>query len=235
MQTAKGGLCLTKRAQTISIVLVLVILLSSTLFLWKSGFFSALSSYESMKVYIERSAPYGQLFFFFIQLLSVILAPIPSNITALAGAVLFGLWQSFLLTCAAVISGSFLMFSLARILGRPFTDRLVSKKISEKYLNIIRSKQDIILFLIFLFPFFPDDVICILAGLTNIRPLRFLIIILISRPWGLWVASAVGSTSISIPLWGMILLGFAGVVVFISALKFGNQIEDFLLTKIKRK
>lgn len=188
-----------------------------------------------MKAYIERSAPYGQFFFFFIQLMSVILAPIPSNVTALVGAVLFGLWQSFFLTFSAVILGSFLMFSLARLLGRPFVDQFVSRKLSEKYLGIIRSKQDIFLLLVFLFPFFPDDMICILAGLTTIRPLRFLIIALIARPWGLWVASAVGSATISIPLWGMILLGIVGAAIFIVTLKYGDRIEEHLLMKFKHK
>lgn len=188
-----------------------------------------------MESYIDRSAPYGQLFFFFIQLLSVILAPIPSNVTALAGAVLFGLWQSFFLTYGAVILGSFIMFCLARVLGRPFTDQFVSKKVSEKYLETIRSKQDVFLLLVFLFPFFPDDIICILAGLTTIPPLRFLIIALIARPWGLLVASAVGSATISIPLWGMILLGIGGVAIFILALKYGDRFEERLLKKLKRK
>ena len=226
---------MTKRIQKISALLVLLLLCASALFLWKSGFFSALSSFESMKNYIDRSAPYGQFFFFFIQLLSVILAPIPSNVTALAGAVLFGLWQSFFLTYGAVILGSFLMFYLAHVLGRPFTDQFISKKVSEKYLDIIRSKQDVFLLLVFLFPFFPDDIICVLAGLTSIRPLRFLIIALIARPWGLLVASAVGSATISIPLWGMILLGIAGITLFVLALKYGDRCENFILRKIKRK
>ena len=226
---------MTKRIQIISALLVLILLCGSALFLWKSGFFSALSSFEAMERYIDNAAPYGQFFFFFIQLLSVILAPIPSNVTALAGAVLFGLWQSFFLTYGAVILGSFIMFCLARVLGRPFTDQFVSKKVSEKYIDVIRSKQDVFLLLVFLFPFFPDDIICILAGLTTIRPLRFLIIALIARPWGLLVASAVGSATISIPLWGMILLGIGGIAVFILALKYGDRFEEHLLTKIKRK
>ncbi len=62
--------------------------------------------------------PYSHLCFFLIQFLSVILAPIPSNISALAGGVLFGTWVSFLLTFSAVTAGSLLVFSLARGLGR---------------------------------------------------------------------------------------------------------------------
>lgn len=226
---------MTKRLQWFSAVLAVLLLCGGGLFLWKSGFFSALSSYSSMEDYINRFAPYGQVFFFLIQLLSVILAPIPSNVTALAGAVLFGMWQSFLLTFGAILLGSFLLFYLARVLGRPFADQLVSRKLSDKYLDLIRSKQDIFLLLVFLFPFFPDDLICILAGLTTIRPLRFFIIALIARPWGLLVSCAVGSATIAVPLWGMILLGAVGVAVLVLGLKFGDRWEQALLQKMKRK
>lgn len=232
---SREGISMVKRWWWAYALLAVLILGGGAFFLWRTGFFAALSSSASMESYINRFSPYGQCFFFLIQLLSVILAPIPSNITAMAGSVLFGLWQSFFLTYAAVIFGSFLMFTLARILGRPFTDKLVSRKISEKYLELIQAKQDIFLLLVFLLPFFPDDLICILAGLTAIRPLRFLIIALIARPWGLLVACAVGSATVSIPLWGMILLGLGGFALFLIGLKFGDRWEAWLLQKMKRK
>lgn len=98
-----------------------------------------------------------------------------------------------------------------------------------------REKFYYFLFLIFLLPFFPDDLICILAGLTAIRPLRFLIIALIGRPWGLLVACAVGSAAVSIPLWGMVLLGLGGIALLLVCLKFGDRWEHWLLQKIKRR
>lgn len=226
---------MTKRMQWIFVVISLIILGGFGLFLWKTGFFTSLSSSASIQAYINRFSPFGQCFFFLIQLMSVVFAPIPSNFTALAGAVLFGLWESFFLTYGAVLLGSILVFSLARILGRSFVDRVVSKKISEKYLNVIQAKQDVFLLLVFLFPFFPDDLICILAGLTKIRPLRFLVIVLIARPWGLLVASAVGSAAVSIPIWGMILLGICGAALLIIGLKYGDIWEQKLINKFKKK
>ena len=225
---------MTKRKTWIFALLTILLIGGGGLFLWRTGFFEALSSAASMERYISRFSPFGQCFFFLIQLLSVVLAPIPSNITALAGALLFGMWQSFFLTYAAVALGSFLVFYLARILGRPFADKLVSRKLSEKYLDVIRAKQDIFLILAFLLPFFPDDLLCILAGLTSIRPLRFLVIVLAARPWGLLVACAVGSATVSIPIWGMVLLGLGGFALLVVCLKFGDRWEQKLLNRFKR-
>lgn len=126
-----------------------------------------------MQAYIQRFAPYSHLCFFLVQFLSVVLAPIPSNITALVGGVMFGTWLSFFLTFAAVLLGSLLVFVLARNLGQSFVNRVVGERVSAKYLDVIHAKTDVFLVLAFLFPFFPDDLLCILAGLTPISLRRF--------------------------------------------------------------
>ena len=86
----------------------------------------------------------------------------------------------------------------------------------------------------FLFPFFPDDLLCILAGLTDISWKRFLVLVVLTRPWGLLAACGVGSSTLSIPPWGMALLGLGGLAVFLLAMKYGDQIEDALLTRWKK-
>ena len=215
---------------SVTVVVLLLVLLA----LFRSGFFKAISSEAALEAYIARWEPWSQLAFFGIQLISVILAPIPSNITAAVGGVLFGTVQAFLLTWAAVVIGSMAVFLLARALGQRFVRSFVGKKVSDKYLEIIRRKRDTFLLLAFLFPFFPDDIICILAGLTDIGWKRFLVLCLIARPWGLLVAAAVGGSALDIPIWGMVVLGAVGVAVFLLAMKYGDRVEAFLMNKLKK-
>lgn len=202
--------------------------------LYFSGFFEAATSTESIKAYIERSAPWSHLAFFFLQFVSTIVAPVPSNITALAGGILFGTLPAFLLTFAAVVLGSFLVFSLARALGQERVGRFVGRKLSGRYLDIIRRKRDSFLFMAFLFPFFPDDILCILAGLTEISWKRFLALCLIARPWGLLVSCAVGGSALELPIWAMIVLGALGVTIFVLAMIYGDRIEEKLVEKFRR-
>ena len=161
-------------------------------------------------------------------------APIPSNLTAAAGAYLFGLWPSFLLTWGAVALGSAIVFGLARALGQQFAGQFVSEKLSGKYLDVIRRKRDVFLALAFLFPFFPDDILCILAGLTDISFKRFFLLAAVFRPWGLLAACMVGSATVSIPWWGMALLGVLGLAVFLLAMKYGDRLEDAVLKRLER-
>ena len=223
-----------KTKQILLWVLVLAALAVIVLVMYRTGFFAAMRTKDGLAQYISATAPWSHLVYFLIQLASVIVAPIPSNITAAVGAVLFGLWPSFLLTWAAVAAGSALVFLLARALGQKFADQFVSQKLSDKYLDVIRRKRDVFLALAFLFPFFPDDLLCILAGLTDISFRRFFILVLLTRPWGLLVACAVGSSTLSIPLWGMALLGAAGLVLFLLAMKYGDRVETAILERLKK-
>ena len=224
-----------RKKWTVTLLATLVLPGAGGYLLWRTGFFAAATSLEGIQRYIEAFSPYSQLVFLAVQLASVILAPIPSNITAAGGALLFGMWESFLLTWLAVVAGSVLVFWLARVIGQPFVERLVSRKVADKYLELIQRKRDIFLILVFLFPFFPDDLICILAGLTDIPLRRFVVIVLFTRPWGLLVSCALGGSVLNIPIWAMVLLGLAGLALFLVGMKYGDRWEEALLKRFRRQ
>ena len=94
-----------KHTWFLTLLTTLFFLSLGAVLLWKTGFFQAVTSLESLQTYIQAFSPYSHLVFFLLQLFSVIIAPIPSNITAMAGALLFGTVPAFLLTWAALLRG----------------------------------------------------------------------------------------------------------------------------------
>lgn len=224
-----------KRTWFLTLLSTVLLLTMGGILLWRTGFFQAATSLSGLQDYLTAFSPYSHLVFFLLQLASVIIAPIPSNVTALADALLFGALSAFLLTWAAVVLGSFVVFLLARRLGQAFVDRFVSQTLSDRYLEVIHRKRDVFLAMAFLFPFFPDDILCILAGLTEISLPRFLVLVILFRPWGLLVASAVGGSVVSIPLWGMVLLGLGGLSIFLLGMKYGDRLEEALLHRFGHK
>jgi uncharacterized membrane protein YdjX (TVP38/TMEM64 family) len=194
-----------------------------------SGILANMTSMEAFQDYVRGFGTKASIVFFLIQLLSVVIAPIPSNISTAAGASIFGLWEAFFLSTLAIVCGSIIVFLLARKFGKPFTDKFVSPKVANKYGQLISSKRDLLLALLFLLPFFPDDSICLLAGLSQIGSLRFFVIMLLTRPWGILAASAVGSADITVPWWGWAIAVLASVLI----LKYGSQIEEKLTGAFK--
>ncbi len=212
-----------------SIVLPILVL---CLFLWTSGAFRAMHSLEEFRTYVAGFGIWAYLVYWLVQFMAVVVAPIPGNVVTLAGGVMFGTVPSIVLSLTANYAASFLVFGLCRLLGRSFAQKLLGKYSTNKYYELFTRKRDTFLFLTILFPFFPDDVICILAGLTEIPFRRFALILLVAKPWGLIVASVLGSVGLELPLPILIILGIAGVALFVLGLKYGDRIESFLRRKI---
>jgi uncharacterized membrane protein YdjX (TVP38/TMEM64 family) len=217
------------KKNSIIIILVVIALAAVVYFLKVGGVFERLSSQEQLQEYISGFGATAFIMFFIIQMISVIFAPIPNNLTAAAGGVLFGLWSSFFISLLAIICGSMVVFLLTQKFGRPFAERFVSARETRKYIKFIEQKTDVVLFLIFLLPFFPDDIMCILAGLTKITWQRFLIIISVARPMGILLSSAIGSASFSLPWWGWLIIGAATILIFALGLKYGVAIEEKII------
>jgi uncharacterized membrane protein YdjX (TVP38/TMEM64 family) len=214
-------------------------LVAVLIYLKSSGVLSYMSSLEDFKTYIEGFGDKAYIVFFILQLISIIIAPIPSNVSTVAGAMIFGMWKSFIITMIAIISGSIIVFLLARKFGKAFTERFVNPKISEKYEKIINSsKGELMITLMLLFPFFPDDIINFLVGLSGISFKRYFIILILTRPWEIliltrpWeilIASALGSSNIAIPIWEWAIIILVVIFIVINS----SKIEERLTKVIK--
>lgn len=196
----------------------------------KSGLLEEINSVEDLRALIGRAGPMAGVAYFLLQMMTVIIAPIPSNVTMMAGALALGFWPAMILGVLAVICGSVIVFLAARALGRNAVQRFLDRGVMERYLPVIEEKRDMFLFLTMLFPFFPDDALCILAGLTTISLRRFVLIMAAARPWGLVFAALLGSGSIQMPVWGWVLLAVPMIAVFILAMRYSRQIEEKLFS-----
>lgn len=90
-----------------------------------------------------------------------------------------------------VVAGSAVAFTLARRFGRPFVERVVDPDALARFDDFLDDGGTIALFVAFLLPTFPDDVLCFLAGLSELPLRRFLLLVGVGRfPSFLLVACA---------------------------------------------
>lgn len=183
------------KTRRIVIITIVCLAIAATLGLiayhWDS-LYKIFSSEESIREFVKGAGVFGPLVFMLLQVVQVVVAPIPGQITGLVGGYLFGpVGLVFSLIGAAI--GFTIVFLLARKFGRPLVEKIFSKKIISKFDYITNSKGTFVLFLIFLLPTFPDDLICYLAGLTKI-PIRQLIAVSVAgRLPGFLVLNLMGS------------------------------------------
>jgi len=223
------------------LVVLFVSLVLCALFILKAtGFLDRFTTVESFRDYISSFGSLAVILFIVIQFLQVVVLPIPSFITVGAGVLLFGELEGAIYSCIGIILGSLLGFFIGRVFGYKVAKWLVGKETLDKGLKLIKGKDKIIITFMFLFPFFPDDVICFVAGITTMSPVYFTVMIFITRIITIFISSYSMSGSI-IPYntwWGILIwiILFALIVVLtIIVYKNSEKIEKFFKRKKNNK
>jgi uncharacterized membrane protein YdjX (TVP38/TMEM64 family) len=148
---------------------------------------------DTLKSFLLQFGAWTPLVFFLLQLLQIIIAPIPGGTIGLVGGALFGTFGGFLISASGTVVGSIIVFILAKRFGRPFVMKFVSSELIEKYDHIKESRLNTVLFLIFLFPLFPDDMLCFIAGLSTMPLKTFTIIVLLARTPSVFINTMIGA------------------------------------------
>ncbi|OPH05340.1 TVP38/TMEM64 family protein [Lacticaseibacillus paracasei] len=162
--------------------IVVVILLAAVAIYWYD--LGILSNINALQAYIARLGIAGALFFMLIQVIQVVIPIIPGGVSTAAGVILFGPWTGFFYNHIGIAIGSFINFHLARRFGKPLLTYLISEKTYNKYIGYTKNQQrfDRFFTLAIILPVAPDDVLCLLAGLTKMTFKKFFWIIILGKP-----------------------------------------------------
>ena len=197
----------------------------------KVGLFASIDSADDVVNYINHSGGVAEVIFVAANFLQVTIIPIPSTITTTAGAILFeGIWKPLYLTVIGLVLGSMFAFFLGKVFGVRFANWLVGEKTIHKYRELTKGRDKVVLFYMFVFPFFPDDFLCILAGMTNYTYLGFFLLQIFTRTLGTFVTILLTKGIVSIPLegwwlalWAVIIV--AVIVLLIYTIKYSDKLE----------
>lgn len=172
-----------KRFFKIMTIILTVALIIFLLYCLKKGFFS---SPQKIVKKVEKFGALGPLIFIFLQIVQVVLPIIPGGASCLAGVLLFGSVYGFIYNYVGMVIGSMVVFLLARKYGIRFVKKICDEKTVDKYVGYIRKKKFEKIFIIcILLPGFPDDLLCYVAGVSKLTFKRFLIILLLTKPFAL--------------------------------------------------
>ncbi len=203
-----------------------------------NGWLSYLEDPEKIKEMIQSVGIWGILIFFLIQFAQVLFAPIPSMATTLVGVAIYGPLVASLVSIVGVLLGSFLAFFLGRVFGRKIVEWIAGVEQTKKYCDILNKKGKYLLILMFLFPVFPDDILCLVAGVTSMSFRFFFFASLFTRPIGIFVTAYFGSGQL-IPYsgWGLYvwpILIILLIVVFVLCWKYQDKFEQYFINKFSK-
>jgi uncharacterized membrane protein YdjX (TVP38/TMEM64 family) len=131
--------------------------------------------------------------FLALQVLQVVFAPIPSQVTGLLGGYLFGFWAGLALTMLGLTVGSTLAVITGRLLGASLVRRLVPAGMRAQFDRLVGESEVWSFLFIFMLPIFPGDSVCFIAGLTRLPVWQLVLASALGRLPGMAALTLVGA------------------------------------------
>lgn len=148
---------------------------------------------DRVTAFINSFGPLSVFVFIGIQILQVLFAPIPGEISGFIGGYLYGAALGTLYSITGLSIGSLLAFYLARWLGQPFVEKIAPPATIQKYDYFIEHKGVAVIFILFFIPGFPKDILSYIIGLSRLKASTFVIICATGRLAGTIMLSLSGS------------------------------------------
>jgi uncharacterized membrane protein YdjX (TVP38/TMEM64 family) len=139
------------------------------------------SNKERVNKFVISFGSYAPLVFIGLQILQVLVAPIPGEFTGFVGGYLFGIVPGLIYSTVGLSLGSLFAFLIARGLGMPFFRRFMGEEFMGKFEYIVERHGAFLTFILFLLPGTPKDSLCYLLGLSPMHVVTFLVISCVGR------------------------------------------------------
>ena len=186
------------------------------------------SSSDKLSKFLQSLGPYSPAVFVLLQVLQVIAAPIPGELTGVAGGYVYGETFGFVLSTVGLTIGSWVAFELASILGRPFVERFIRQEVLHKFDFLTTNTGATICFLLFLIPGFPKDYLCFLLGLSRMKLTTFLIVSIIGRIPGTYLLTVQGAKFRNQQYYEVVAFAVVSVMIMAVAYIYRNKIYQWI-------
>jgi uncharacterized membrane protein YdjX (TVP38/TMEM64 family) len=163
--------------KTVFLLLLMGVIIAGMAYaVYATGMIDLLTSKNRLLQFIKENRTHAATIFIGLQIVQVVAAPIPGEVTGFVGGMFFGPVWGVVYSTIGLTIGSWIAFMLARLLGRPLVERFVSATTIQRYDYVMQHKGLLLAFLMFLIPGFPKDILCYVLGLGHMRQRDFLIV-----------------------------------------------------------
>jgi uncharacterized membrane protein YdjX (TVP38/TMEM64 family) len=221
---------MNKRLTFRIIFLLLLLILSVYLFIHYDVYLFFGDRHKLLN-FIKSYHPYDKVVFIVLQIIQVVAAPIPGELTGIIGGYLYGPFWGTIYSTIGLTLGSWIAFMLARSFGEPLLENVVKKEVFAKFEHFMEHKGLLVSFLLFLIPGFPKDYLCYIMGVSLIPTGTFIIISTTGRIFGTIMLSVMGAFASNGQYTFLTVIIILGIVIFIAAYYYHDNILSFLKRK----
>lgn len=186
-----------------------------------------------LKEVILSYGNFSILVFIFMQVLQVVAFFIPGEFIQIAGGYIFGTFLGGLISLMGITLGSIMVYFISNKYGKPFVEKLISKKEVKFFKKILKAgSKKIIVLMFYLIPGIPKDALAYICGVSNISFKDFFIYSTLGRIPGIFISSYFGQKIYSRDVTSLITIGVTMSILFILGIFKGDTI---IKTMVKKK
>jgi len=179
--------------------------------------------------YIQSFGSWGIVVFMATQVIQVVVAPIPGELTQFAGGFIYGTIYGTAYSMTGILVGSMIVFCAGRLFGFPLLKTIIPGDKLQKFEFLINNpKAEILMLVLFLIPGSPKDILTYIAGLTPVRPLRFLLPAMVARFPGILLSSFIGAHVEENRYAEVIVASAIAIGLFIFGVLFQDRLTRFI-------
>ena len=192
------------------------------------------TSKERIINFVQRFHPYDEIVFIFLQIVQVVAAPIPGELTGFIGGYIYGPVLGTIYSTIGLTLGSWLAFILAHFFGMPLLERIVKPAVLEKFDHFMEHQGILVSFFLFLIPGFPKDYLCYIMGVSRMPVGIFLVISAAGRLLGTIMLSITGSSAREGHYFLLGCFVGVGIIIFVAAYFYQDKLLHLLKKNSKK-
>lgn len=174
--------CIIRLTTIIGVIITIV----GSIYISQADYFKPDGGFSDLLLRLGVWAP---IIFILVQISQIIYPIIPLGLTNVIGDLIFGHFWGFLFNTIGMIIGSSINFVIGARFGHAVIRAFISDDDYIKYMGMMnhghRFKR--LLRIGFLAPVFPDDIFCMIAGVSNMRFKQFIGMVIAYRPVSVFI------------------------------------------------
>ena len=188
---------------------------------------------QALEAFIIRLGWFGPLALVLLNMVQIIVAPIPGYVMQLAAGFLYGPIWGGIWGSVGLLSGAMLAMWLSRVFGRPVVTRLIGSERLAKWEQVTHSDSTLLWFILILTP--TGDLPYFLAGLSHVRFRTIFWLTLAIRVPTTFVVAAAGAGVMLLSPWQLLAAAAALVLLLILFLRYQHELIGRLDASVQRR
>lgn len=211
------------------LLLGIVIAIPGNILLYHHEMIDRFESFEDIILFLDQYHWQSILIYILIQAIQVIVSVIPGQAFQFAAGYLYTFFPGLLFSLIGAALGTWVSFSLAKVLGKDAVHLFIGEQKTAYYVERLNSKKAYaIVFLLYLIPGLPKDIVSYAAGVSEMKFKPFFTFSMMGRVPGMAASILIGALYMHHHYVWMGIVTVMAVGTFAAGVMYRKKLQTYL-------